>query len=65
MENLSRFARAKSAFRKFANFAHAIHEKQKIMQKSGLHNHHQDGSFKIVMVFSALVNLSAGARYTK
>ena len=35
------------------------------MQKSGLHKTHQDGSLKIVMVFSALVNLSAEARYTK
>ena len=35
------------------------------MQKSGLHKTYQDGSLKIVMVFSALVNLSAEARYTK
>ena len=27
--------------------------------------HHPDGSLKIVMVFSTLVNLSAGEQYTK
>ena len=37
------------------------------MQKSGLRNikHHPDGSFKLIVLFSAFVNLSAGARYTK
>ena len=32
--NLARFARAKSAFRKFAYSAHTVHEKEKIMQCS-------------------------------
>ena len=36
-ENLARFVRAKSAFRKFAHAARAVHEKENIMQKSGLH----------------------------
>ena len=37
------------------------------MQNSRLHDmkHHPDGSLKIIMVFSAWVNLSAGALYTK
>ena len=64
-ENLFLSARAKSAFCKFAYSARAVHEKVKITQKSGLHETHADGSLKIVMVFSALVNLSAGARYTR
>ena len=34
-KNLSRFARAQSAFRKFAYSACAVHEKGKIMQKPG------------------------------
>ena len=37
-ENLARFAHAKSAFRKFAQAARAVHEKENIMQKSGLHD---------------------------
>ena len=36
-ENLSRFARAKLAFLKFAYSARAVHEREKITQKSGLH----------------------------
>jgi len=36
-ENLGRFVHANSAFRKFAHAARAVHEKGKIMQKSGLH----------------------------
>ena len=64
-ENLFLSARAKSAFCKFAYSARAVHEKEKITQKSGLRETHTDGSLKIVMVFSALVNLSAGARYTR
>ena len=65
-ENLSRFARVKSAFFKFAYSARAVHEREKIKRKSQVYmNHHPDGSLKVVMVFSALVNLSAGARYTK
>ena len=38
----------------FLNFAYstrAVHEREKIMQKSGLHNHHPDGSLKIVWYF--------------
>ena len=35
------------------------------MQKSGLHKSPAGGSIKIIMLFSALANLSAGARYTK
>ena len=60
-ENLFWFARAKSAFCKFEYSAYAVHEKEKITQKSGLHETHPGGSHivKIVMVFSALVNLSA------
>ena len=64
-ENLFWFAHEKSAFYKFAYSAYAVHEKEKITQKSGLHETYPDGSVKIVMVFSALDNLSAGARYTK
>ena len=36
-ENLSRFARVKSAFLKFAYSTRAVHEREKITQKSGLH----------------------------
>ena len=35
MENLARFARAKSAFGKFQYTARAVHEKENIIQKSG------------------------------
>ena len=36
-----------------------VHEKEKIMLKSGLHDMKNfiDGGFEIIMVFSALVNL--------
>ena len=47
--------------------SHVQPEKEKLMQKSGLHNmeHHPDRrQFKDYYVISALVNLSAGARYT-
>ena len=69
--NLARFASAKLAFRKFAYSTLACRfmnfEEEKLMQKSGFHkmNHHPDGSFKLIVLFSAFVNLSAGARYSK
>ena len=45
-ENLSRFARAKSAFLKFAYSARAVHEREKITQKSGLHESPPRRQFK-------------------
>ena len=54
MENLARFARAKSAFRNFANSASAVHEKEKIMQRQVYMKRHPDVSLKIVMFFFPL-----------
>jgi len=68
MENLARFARAKSAFRKFTYSARAVLEKKKIMQRSGLQEAPPRRQFKdyyVIFLVSALVNLSAGPRYTK
>ena len=45
-ENLFRFARAKSAFLKFAYSARAVHEREKITQKSGLHESPPSRQFK-------------------
>ena len=45
-ENLSRFARAKSAFLKFAYSARAVHEREKTTQKSGLHESPPRRQFK-------------------
>ena len=58
-ENLSRFARAQSAFRKFTYSTRAVHEKETIMQQSGLHDmkHHPDCFLKIIMLFTALVRI--------
>ena len=59
-ENLARFARAQSAFRKFTYSTRVVvYEKETIMQKSGLHDmkHHPDCSLKIIMLFIALVRI--------
>ena len=56
----SSIALAKSAFRKFAYSARAVHEKEKIMQKSGLLEALPRRQFKEYCGISALVNLSAG-----
>ena len=45
-ENLSRVARAKSAFLKFVYSARAVHEREKITQKSGLHESRPRRQFK-------------------
>ena len=43
--------RFKSAFRKFAKSARAVHEKEKITQSQVCMKHHADGSLKIIMFF--------------
>ena len=62
----------KSAFCKFSYFTRAVHEKEKVIQKSGLYESHSPGSLKIIIVLAGAQQgvkrdppyLRPGAKYT-